>query len=196
MARVTAKPFKATTYGFVISVEKPRVIEADYWALAKADSGWRMELAFASTPADWTAWATKTLGLPENAEAIAYEDGPSGTRRLAFFKETRLLAGLFLAKEPVPVARDFLVSQLSAPMAGMRERFQILAGRPDAGKVDKGPIVCSCMSVGVHQILAAIRQGCGSVEAIGRETKAGTNCGSCRAEIKEIMHGSLAAAAE
>ena len=196
MARVTAAPYKAEVYGFAVSVEKPQAIEADYWALAKADGGWRLELAFASVPADWTAWAVKTLGLPEYAEAIAYEDGPSGTRRLAFFKETRLLAGLFLAKEPVPVARDFLVSQLSAPVAGMRERFQILAGRPDAGKVDKGPIVCSCMSVGVHQILAAIRQGCNNVEAIGRETKAGTNCGSCRAEIKEIMHGSLAAAAE
>ena len=45
-------------------------------------------------------------------------------------------------------------------------------------------------------IVAAVRGGCHSVEAVGKELNAGTNCGSCRAEIRGIIDGCLAAAAE
>jgi assimilatory nitrate reductase catalytic subunit len=41
-----------------------------------------------------------------------------------------------------------------------------------------------------------VRGGCHSVEAVGKETSAGTNCGSCRSEIGRIIDRCLAAAAE
>ncbi len=61
---------------------------------------------------------------------------------------------------------------------------------------DPGATVCSCNGIGVNQIIAAIRNGCHSVEAVGKATSAGTNCGSCRAEIRGIIDGCVAAAAE
>ena len=70
---------------------------------------------------------------------------------------------------------------------------------PDARaptRPDPGATVCSCFGVGVNQIVAAVRGGCHSVEAVGKELNAGTNCGSCRAEIRGIIDGCLAAAAE
>ena len=63
-------------------------------------------------------------------------------------------------------------------------------------KPDPGATVCSCLSVGVNQIVAAVRDGCHSVETVGVQTTAGTNCGSCRAEIKGIIDGCLVVAAE
>jgi NAD(P)H-nitrite reductase large subunit len=36
--------------------------------------------------------------------------------------------------------------------------------------------------------------GCGSVEAVGRTLRAGTNCGSCRPEIARLIATSAAAA--
>ncbi|WP_137131370.1 nitrate reductase [Rhizobium sp. FY34] len=196
MARVVARPFRAQHYGFAVCFEKPTDIEADYWALAKADGGWRLELAFAKPVEDWTDWCRKTFHIAPDIEPIAYHDGANGRLRLAFFNKGQLLALIFLAKEPVEVARHWAVSQLARPHDDRRQRLAITAGRPDAGAPDKGAIVCSCMSVGVHDILGAIGRGCTSVEAIGKETSAGTNCGSCRAEIREIIDGSLAAAAE
>ncbi|PLT97397.1 hypothetical protein BMJ34_18150, partial [Sinorhizobium medicae] len=38
--------------------------------------------------------------------------------------------------------------------------------------------------------------GCHSVEAVGEKLSAGTNCGSCRAEIRGIINACLTVAAE
>jgi assimilatory nitrate reductase catalytic subunit len=94
------------------------------------------------------------------------------------------------------VARNWAVSQLRVSHANLSKRFAVAAGRPGADKPDPGATVCSCFSVGVNQITAAIREGCHSVEAVGEKTSAGTNCGSCRSEIRGIINACLAAAAE
>ncbi len=193
---IAARPFAASFYGFAVSVAKPAQPQADYWALAKADGGWRIELAFAEAPADWTAWCRATFGIDGNVEPLGYADHQTGDLRLAFFDGDRLLAALFLAREPVAVARNWAVSQLTAEHGNLRKRFTLVAGRPGAGRPDPGATVCSCFGVGVNQIVAAVRGGCHSVEAVGKELNAGTNCGSCRAEIRGIIDGCLAAAAE
>ncbi|WP_291150260.1 (2Fe-2S)-binding protein, partial [Ensifer sp. SSB1] len=166
------------------------------WAVAKASGGWRLELATEVAPEDWATWCRKTFQLDQDIEPIGYVDGPTGQRRLAFFDGDRLLLALFLAPEPVAVARNWAVEQLSASHADLRMRFALVAGRPGADRPDPGATVCSCFNVGVNQIVAAVRGGCRSVEAVGQAVSAGTNCGSCRAEIRGIIDGCLAAAAE
>lgn len=193
---VTARPFEARHYGFAVCATKPATPRADYWALARAEGGWRMELAFKDGIADWTAWCRETFTIPTDVEPLGYADRQTGDLRLAFFEGDRLLAALFLAGEPVAVARNWAVSQLSETHGDLRQRFTLIAGRPGAGRVDPGATVCSCFGVGVNQIVAAVRGGCHSVASIGTELNAGTNCGSCRAEIGGIIDGCLAAAAE
>ena len=78
----------------------------------------------------------------------------------------------------------------------MSARWRILAGRPASDVPDKGAIVCSCMSVGINEIVAAVNKGALTVEAVGRESLAGTNCGSCKAEIREIINASVVADAK
>ncbi|ABC90575.1 nitrate reductase large subunit protein [Rhizobium etli CFN 42] len=193
---VAVRPFRAAHYGFAVSAVKPAIPEAAYWALAKADGGWRLELAFNETVEDWTAWCRAVFAIPDEIEPLGYADRQTGDLRLAFFDGEILLAALFLAREPVAVARNWAISQLSAVHGDLRKRFALVAGRPGAGRPDPGATVCSCFSVGVNQIAAAVRGGCLSVEAIGKETSAGTNCGSCRSEIGRIIDRCLAAAAE
>ncbi|WP_307235078.1 nitrate reductase [Pararhizobium capsulatum] len=193
---VSARPFAAAFYGFAISVAKPFNLQADYWALAKADGGWRIELAFSQAVTDWPQWCRVAFGLGEGAEPLGYADQQTGDLRLAFFSGDKLLAALFLAREPVAVARSWAVSQLAAEHGNLRKRFTLVAGRPGVGGADPGATVCSCFGVGVNQIVGAVRGGCHSVEAVGKELNAGTNCGSCRAEIRGIIDGCLATAAE
>ncbi|APO71860.1 nitrate reductase (plasmid) [Rhizobium gallicum] len=193
---VAARPFKAVRYGFAVSQTKPKTLNAAYWALAKAEGGWRVELAFDQAVEDWCGWCRSTFAIPAEIEPLGYADQQTGDLRLAFFDGTHLLAALFLAREPVAVARNWAISQLSAEHGNTRKRFALVAGRPGADKPDPGATVCSCFSVGVNQIVAAVRGGCHSVEAVGKELNAGTNCGSCRAEIRGIIDGCLAAAAE
>ncbi len=193
---VAVSRYRAATYGFAVSVAKPDMPGADYWATAKAEGGWRTELALHDDIEDWATWCRSSFGVPDHIEPLGYADRQSGDRRIAFFEREKLLAALFLAREPVAVARNWAVSQLTADHSDLRRRFAIIAGRPGADRPDPGATVCSCFSVGVNQIVAAVRSGCRSVEAIGGELKAGTNCGSCRAEIRGIINACAADAAE
>ena len=53
------------------------------------------------------------------------------------------------------------------------------------GRKDEGALVCSCFSVRVNTIVDAIQsQRLTSVDEIGDALQAGTNCGSCRAELR------------
>ncbi|TCL65174.1 nitrate reductase [Rhizobium sp. BK251] len=193
---VAARRLEVSLYGFAVSSQKPVATDSTYWALARAEGGWRVELAFKEPVEDWTDWCRETFSIPPTIEPLGYADHQSGDLRLAFFDGEKLLAVLFLAREPVAVARNWAIGQLTAEHSDLRKRFAIVAGRPGADKPDPGATVCSCYGVGSNQILAAVRNGCRSVEAVGRETSAGTNCGSCRAEIRGIIDGCLAAAAE
>ncbi|ENN84680.1 molybdopterin oxidoreductase [Rhizobium freirei PRF 81] len=193
---VRAGRFRASHYCFAVSAAKPRYLDSPYWALARTNGGWRTELAFDLAPDNWVGWCRATFDIPTDLEPLGYADQASGDLRLAFFDGERLLAALFVARQPVAVARSWAISQLTAEHTNLRKRFALAAGRPGADKPDPGATVCSCFGVGVNQIVAAIRGGCHSVEAVGKELKAGTNCGSCRAEIGGIIDGCLAAAAE
>ncbi|MDE1993422.1 MAG: nitrate reductase, partial [Rhizobiaceae bacterium] len=157
---VAARPFKAARYGFAVSAAKPDQLDAPYWSLAKAEGGWRVELAFDHSAEDWVRWCRGTFSIPEDIEPLGYADERAGDLRLAFFDETRLLAALFLAREPVAVARNWAISQLNAEHENLRKRFALVAGRPGADQADPGATVCSCFGVGVHEIGAAVGAGC------------------------------------
>ncbi len=67
------------------------------------------------------------------------------------------------------------------------QRRRLLSGRNAAG-ADAGPLVCACHAVPRAAIIAAIAADpSADVESLGRGLKAGTNCGSCIPELKQIL---------
>jgi assimilatory nitrate reductase catalytic subunit len=186
-ASVTLARFAAAHYGFAVLRERPHGLDADYWALAKCRDGWRLELAFAEAKPDWTTFAAALFGCTSEADLLCYQDASSGQCRFAYFLGERLVGALFLAAAPVAVSRDWAAEQLAAMFDTPRRRLTIVATRPNTDDMDRGATVCACFGVGANQIVAAIGTGCTSVEAVGQATQAGTNCGSCRAEIAKIL---------
>ncbi|MBP1850425.1 nitrate reductase [Rhizobium halophytocola] len=193
---VRASRHPADAYGFIVSAQGPKALDISYWAIARATGGWRLELAFDTRPGDWEDWCRTRFDLPVGAESIGYADAMTGDLRLAFFAGSRLLLALFIARQPVAVSRSWAVTQLLQEHADARTRYSVTAGRPGAGRPDPGATVCSCFSVGINQITAAVSAGCHTVEAVGQKLSAGTNCGSCRAEIRGIIHACHPLAAE
>ncbi|MGE0415700.1 MAG: molybdopterin-dependent oxidoreductase [Acetobacteraceae bacterium] len=173
-------------HGFAVMTHRPDDITADYWALSPARSGYRLECAGSEHPADWTAQARAWLGA-QSAEMLAYHDVARQVYRFAAFVEGRFLGALFIAAEPVPVARTWLVGLLAAPTMDPRARLAVLAGKPAQGVADPGPTVCACFEVGRNRIAAAIAAGHTTVAAVGANTSAGTNCGSCRPDIAQMI---------
>jgi assimilatory nitrate reductase catalytic subunit len=69
-----------------------------------------------------------------------------------------------------------------------RDRAGLLMGQSPDPRSDAGPIVCSCFGVGQKSICSAIRQyNLTTPQQVGQKLKAGTNCGSCVAEIKMLL---------
>ena len=131
------------------------------------------------TVSDWEAYAQALFGLSTAPEVLV--DPARQQTRLAFVEDGVLRAALFVAPEPVAVARDFVASLLDQPADG------ILAARAGGERADPGPTVCACMSVGRNQILAAIEAAGGDLDRVCQSTGAGTNCGSCRPEVADLI---------
>jgi len=194
MSPVAVKAFAAAWYGFAISVEKPAQPKTSYWALAKTKGGWRMELAEAQTDKQ----KTRTDGVslmeqlfgPDTAteETLSYYDQTAQLYRLARFREHRLTAALFLAPAPVAVSRSWACHSLTVDCFSPQDRLHFLAGRPGSNRPDPGQTLCACFDVGINQVLQAIKDGhVHSVEEIGQKIQAGSNCGSCRPELKRLL---------
>lgn len=185
---VALRPYQAAWYGFAVAADKPATASG-YWALARAKDGWRLELADELLPQDRTAYVQQLFGLEADmsVELLAYHDAATRQHRFAAFRDNRLVGALFVAPEPVAVSRAWAAEQLGREMDKPAERLRLLAGRAGASQMERGAIVCACFDIGVNQIAAAARQGCQTVEAVGTATQAGTNCGSCRSEIRRII---------
>jgi assimilatory nitrate reductase catalytic subunit len=195
---VRARRFPAQTFGFAVCAGKPAASDWDYWAFARLSAGWKVELARGEAADDIEGIAYRLFGIAmrSGAEMVAYSDTATGARRVAAFDGSRLVGALFLAPAPVAVSRSWAAGQLAAEHADLAARWRLVAGRPGADMPDKGAIVCSCFGVGAKEIEAAVRNGCTSVEAVGSATCAGTNCGSCKSEIREIVDEHRIVAAE
>ena len=48
-------------------------------------------------------------------------------------------------------------------------------------------IVCVCHGVSCSKIRSVVREGAESVDAVGAACRAGTDCGSCREMIEELI---------
>ncbi|MEL7097251.1 MAG: molybdopterin-dependent oxidoreductase [Pseudomonadota bacterium] len=177
--RVDAAPYEAEWYGFLACRAHPKV-NTPYAAIARTTTGWQVEMAGDVPLDDWAGMLHNIAG----AGAISrYDDPASGQVRVALSANGGLEAVLFVAPEPVRVARQTVVAQIGTDISPLLA----LAGRPAEGIADAGPIVCSCMSVGRNTILDAVRAGASSVDAVGAVCGAGTSCGSCRAEIAGLL---------
>jgi assimilatory nitrate reductase catalytic subunit len=147
-------------------------------------------------PESLDEFVRSVLGLPADTPLLAYRDRASGQFRAAAFEGPRLAGAVFLAPDPVGVSRQLVCELLNRKFDDATARWQVIAGRAGTEQPDKGSIICACHSVGVNEISTAIASGCSTVDAIGLATRAGTNCGSCRAELRTLLNGKFQLAAE
>jgi assimilatory nitrate reductase catalytic subunit len=190
---VAIEAVPAAWYGFAVSREKPDCASLDYWSLALAENGYRLECAGVQAPRDFSDFLA-TL-FPPRGEMLAYHDRAAGEHRFALFDGDRLAAAMFFARQPVAVSRNWLTAQLANETHGA-SRLRLLAGRGGEAGPEQGAIVCACFSVGIKQIatLIASHQAT-TVAEVGKLLKAGSNCGSCKPEIARIIHEAAAASA-
>ena len=128
----------------------------------------------------------RRAGAPTRAASVSSRR-PSPTDRLDTL--------LHVAPKLDRAALDAAIALLARPTIDARERRFALAGRTLGDGASASPLVCACFAVRRDAIEAAIAAGAASVDAVGQATRAGTNCGSCRAEIRQLVTSRDAVAA-
>jgi assimilatory nitrate reductase catalytic subunit len=173
-----------THYGFLLSRQCLHPGALTYWARARTGFGHILNFALDEPSMGWSAWMRATMPA---GDTMTFHDAAAGTHRAAVLQDGRLEALVFVAASPKLPSPDWLKSRFELPVIAGSERRDLLAGCPVEGAVDDGPTVCVCFQVGARRIEAVAAAGNRSVEKIGRQLGAGTNCGSCIPEIRRLI---------
>jgi assimilatory nitrate reductase catalytic subunit len=78
---------------------------------------------------------------------------------------------------------------MSMGRLSVEQRNALLQGGDAA---DRGGEICACFGVSTSAVTAAIAGGATSLDTIGAATRAGSNCGSCRPELRALVRASRA----
>ncbi len=176
---------------------------AAYWSRVPVQAGHALDLAGTEPLPEGRAlgaFVAQLLDAPEGAERLELADPRRGIWRLAALLHGRVEACLFLAAEDAGATLPqgaALAALLEGQVEDGAARGALLAGRvlgPARPVTDRS--VCACSGVGLAALRTAILdQRLTTAEAVGAALGAGTNCGSCLPEIREILRDAHAPAA-
>jgi assimilatory nitrate reductase catalytic subunit len=146
------------------------------------------------SPDDIEAWADGLIG--RQGQRLKVVDPLSGSYRFANIVGGRLQSCLMIstrARFPLP-DRAEVIAMIGAEI-GEAQRALLANVREAADAQPARKTVCVCFKVDRSEIEQAIRTGrLTSPAEIGKALKAGTNCGSCIPELKEILRDMQVAA--
>lgn len=185
-------PVPAPYHGFILARTRLDPPPDSWWARLPVDGGFAWKIACAAPPERWQAWAQAQMHADDSADLVDHAGGHY--RAAAFDAEGRLAFALIFGPRGQVPAWDALKSLFTAGHIPEADRRLLLSGRRAGLDAGQGPLVCACHGVPRSAIEGAIRSGCHSAQAIGDALKAGTNCGSCLPEIRQILTGILAPA--
>ena len=161
---------------------------AVYWAEAKASDSLRYEMAGDGSAEAFFQDMGNRVGAHLGAAAVAQvRDRADGRFRAVWIHDGRLMAGLFVGRQPDSIDQDWLAGMFEKPAIDAADRAQLLAGRSGAPGAGAGRVICACHGVGEIAIRAAIAAGAATIDALGAELRCGTNCGSCLPELRALL---------
>jgi assimilatory nitrate reductase catalytic subunit len=176
-------PYEYVFRGFALS-RKPLELPAHaWWARVAINGGYGYLFADNADLTGWQSWLKSRTGN----DLAEYKDFGGGVYRAASFAAGRIDTCLFIG--PARDAGDWNVvkSLFAADALSNDQRRMLLSGKSSDGLASAGPIVCACFGVGRTTICDAIAAGAHSAAEIGAKLKAGTNCGSCIPELKQLI---------
>ena len=186
---VKIKTYQAKWFGFLLSRRKLELQNSRYWVSSKGKGFWRYELAGDESAEDWSSCARELLCTQaDDVNWIEYFDQASLRYRAARIENNRLESCIFIGPDLNLPERDWLAKLLESDELDEKDRSSLLTGKPADPTADAGRVVCACFGVGINTIKQAVENDKRvTVEKIGELLKAGTNCGSCVPEIRNII---------
>ncbi len=134
-----------------------------------------------------------SLGLAEpqssEDEVVSYCEPRRGVYKKLVIRGDKLIGGVLIGDGRVlPRLLRCFDRQVKLPTDRSELLFNLSSESP--GHVTDLPDdaqVCNCNGVSKGQIVEAVRKGCRTLKAVCDSTRAGTGCGSCKAEVQALL---------
>jgi len=170
-------------HGTILARRPLMLPEMTYWARIRGPG----HVAYVLAGTQPLAEARRSLA----AALRAANPGPwlEGEQGLgAVVSDGRLEGAFVLGETRDEAARDRLAAFMALPRLNAEQRRRLLTGSDaDEAGTARGGEICACFGVSVAALQAAAADGATTLGAIGAVTRAGTNCGSCRPEIRALL---------
>jgi len=102
----------------------------------------------------------------------------------AIISDGRVEAVMVVGEARDESARDRFAPFMAIDRLTVEQRSELLHGGAES---DRGGEICACFNVSCGAVEKAIACGATTLDAVGSATRAGTNCGSCRPEIRALL---------
>ena len=134
---------------------------------------------------DSIARLDEDLGFNE-AAYLDYGDVKRGVSKRMLLKDGRLIGARLIGEDGT---QDWLQTLILGGEDVSTFRHLLFAPKvpKNLAPVQQGRMVCNCMQISETAIRTAIQVGAASVEAIGAACGAGTQCGSCKPELAQML---------
>ncbi|GLX81842.1 nitrate reductase [Thalassotalea eurytherma] len=100
--------------------------------------------------------------------------------------QKQLVCYLDISNIQKPINTSWLEYMFTKAALSFADIQSLLIAQP-SDEFMQGKVVCSCFSVREKNIVEAINKGCRDVTTLGSQLNCGTNCGSCRPELKQYI---------
>jgi assimilatory nitrate reductase catalytic subunit len=173
------------SHGFVLS-RRPIAFPAGvWWVRIAVEAGYGYRIAADVGLDAWQGWLHMASDCSDLTE---YRDQAGQAYRAAAYQDGALDLSIFVGPVTETLSWDGVTAALRKTAVSEADRRNLLSGRTADGESNAGPIVCACFGVGRTTICATIASGAARTPAeIGRQLRAGTNCGSCIPELKRLI---------
>lgn len=182
---VAIAPVTLPVAGFMLSRTPIDMPQGVWWTRVTIENGEGVLFASNEDARYWRDFARAATQY--DSDAAEYIDEAGGAYRIAAVDDGALSFCLFAGPAERSVQWDAAKAVFAAPTLDTAARAAVLSGKSAKG-TQSGPTVCACFGVSLATIREAIesRKAC-SVGEIGALLRAGTNCGSCKPELKRIL---------
>ena len=181
--------FKGTLYGITAAAEQQAEVVAKYM---NGDIASYYKGSLFMNIIKIHGFDLCSIGLPECPDDKDYEEVVFIDKAKRYYKkciihQDRLVGAILIGdKGEFLEFRDLIANKTELS----EKRLQLLRSGNKAGPV-LGKLVCICNNVGAENIKKKIETGCNTLPELCAATGAGTGCGSCRPEVKQLLEEAL-----
>ena len=157
-------------------------ITSDFWLKVNASNCVNYQLALNEPQNDLLYYCQTLTGLQGQWSAM----GSAKAMHIQCMQNQQLVFVAVISSAQKDISLEWINHLFAEPLITFSQLQSLLYATPDE-EFTQGAQVCSCFKVREQPIINAIKSGENTVEQLGSKLKCGTNCGSCKTQISQLI---------